>query len=439
MLSRRKFIQQATLTGTGALLAPSPDIFGVKGHDSWHVPTALQNEMYQAAIAIAKKKVRGGESEPVFKKPFLDAAFNGNVFLWDTCFIACYAKYHQDELPIANALDIFYNLQEADGYICREYTKEGKAMWPKEHPVSINPPLLAFAELELYSQRKNKLRLQKTYPAIKKFYHYLVANYRMEDKLFYNDAFGSGMDNIPRYPEGWQDDGQGIPIRNLFPEIFVYDGLSPSWNRQGRGVDISAQMALLAENLITIATIINEKEDIPAYRQFYNETKNAINQHCWNEEDGFYYDLGYGKQIKRKHIGMFWVLMAGVVPNDKLDKVLAHLTDPKQFWRKFPITSYSADQPGFSGIGTYWLGSVWTPTNYMIIKGLVRYNKNQLAKTLARQYYWSVAEVFKQTKTFWENYAPDIVAHGSQARPDFCGWTAIAPVTLYHEFIFAAK
>ncbi len=227
-------------------------------------------------------------------------------------------------------------MQEADGYICREYTKEGKAMWPKEHPVSINPPLLAFAELELYSQRKNKQRLQKVYPALKKFYHYLVANYRMEDKLFFNDAFGSGMDNIPRYPDGWQDDGKGIPIRNLFPEIFVYDGLSPLWNRQGRGVDISAQMALLAEHLISIATIINQKEDIPDYRQFYNETKDAINRYCWNEEDGFYYDLGYGKQIKRKHIGMFWVLMAGVVPTDKLDKVLAHLTDPKQFLAQIP-------------------------------------------------------------------------------------------------------
>ena len=43
--------------------------------------------------------------------------------------------------------------------------------------------------------------------------------------------------------------------------------------------------------------------------------------------------------------------------------------------------------------------------------------------------------VNKQTKTFWENYAPDTIAQGSQARPDFCGWTAIVPVTLYHEFI----
>jgi hypothetical protein len=435
MPSRRKFLSSVTLTATGAMLAPKLIGLAAGKKNEWDVPIALQKEMYATALAIAKKKVRDGDVAPIFKTPFLDAAFNGNIFLWDTCFIACYAKYHQDELPIANALDNFYHLQEADGYICREYTPDGNPMWPKEHPVSINPPLLAFAELELYGISKNKQRLQEVYPTLKKFFNYLVAHYRMDDGLFFNDAFGSGMDNIPRYPDGWKDDGKGIPIRNLHPEIFVYEGLSPLWNRQGRGVDISAQMALFSEHLVTIAEIIHAKDDIAPYTKFYTDTKNAINQYCWNEEDGFYYDLGYGKQIKRKHIGMFWVLIAGIVPPDKLKKVLDHLTSPDEFWRKFPVASFPADQPAFSGSGSYWLGSVWTPTNYMIIRGLQRYKQNELANKLARQYYWCVAEVYKNTKTFWENYAPDHIAQGSQARPDFCGWTAIVPIAIYHEFI----
>lgn len=435
MASRRSFLQQ--VGGTAAALGLSATFAkaGMYGTEKWYVPVELQDEMYSAAIAIAKKKIRGGTDEPVFKKPFLDAAFNGNIFLWDSCFIACYAKYHQDELPVANALDIFYNRQEADGYICREYTKEGNPMWPKEHPVSINPPLLAFAELELYEQKKDVQRLKVVYPALKKFFSYLVANYRMDDHLFFSDAFGSGMDNIARYPYNWQDDGKGIPIRNLYPEIFVYEGLSPNWNRQGRSVDMSAQMALFANNLVTIAKLINEQGDIEAYKVFYSETTKAINELCWNEEDGFYYDLGYGKQIKRKHIGMFWTLIAGVVPKNKLKPFLKHLTNPGEFWRTFPIASYPADQPDFAPEGRYWLGSVWTPANYMIIRGLLKYNETAIATKLAKQYYWCVAEVYKQTNTFWENYAPDSIAHGSQARPDFCGWTAIVPITLYHEFI----
>ena len=233
MITRRTFMSKLALASTGILIVPPMELFARKKGDPWDVPVELQREMYKSAIAIAKKKIRTGDVSRVFKIPFLDAAFNGNIFLWDTCFIACYAKYHQHELPIANALDNFYNMQEEDGYICREYLPDGKPMWPKEHPVSINPPLLAFAELELYSQSKNKQRLSMAYPHLKKFFYYLVEHYRMDDQLFFNDAFGSGMDNIPRYPFGWKDDGKGIPIKNLHPEIFVYEGLSPLWNRQG--------------------------------------------------------------------------------------------------------------------------------------------------------------------------------------------------------------
>ena len=38
-----------------------------------------------------------------------------------------------------------------------------------------------------------------------------------------------------------------------------------------------------------------------------------------------YYFLGYGKQIRRKHIGMFWTLMAGVAPPAVLTSYADHV------------------------------------------------------------------------------------------------------------------
>jgi neutral trehalase len=243
------------------------------------------------------------------------------------------------------------------------------------------------------------------------------------------------MDNIERFPNGWQDDHRGIPINNLYPEIFRYDGLSAVWNKQGRMVDISAQMAFFAKNLIGIAELTEHKNDIEIYSTFYTETKATINNLCWNEEDAFYYDLGYSKQIKRKHIGMFWVLIAEIVPEERLKKFLSHLTNPAEFWRRIPVASTPADQKEFSGAGNYWRGSVWVPTNYMILLGLLKYDHTVIAQKLAHQYYAAVAEVYKKTGTFWENYAPDLIDKGSQSRPDFCGWTGIVPITIYREFI----
>lgn len=431
---RRTFIRNAAVSAAGSLLY-SRLAAAIPDPDPFEVPQVLQLEMYEKAMSIARQKIRGGADQPVYKKPFVDAAFSNNIFYWDTCFIACYAKYHQSELPIINALDNFYGLMEPDGYICREFTKEGKPMWPKEHPVSMNPPLLAFAELELYAYHHSVNRLKAVYPKLKKHFEYWVKTYRCEDHLFYNDAFGSGMDNIERFPRGWTDDGMGIHLTNLYPEIFVYDGLSPAWNKQGRMVDVSAQMALFARNLIEIAQIIQHPKDIPAYQQFYRETAAAINQHCWNEQDGFYYDLGYGTQIQRKHVGMFWVLLAGVVPAKRLPRLLAHLTNPNEFWRTIPVPGLSADDPQFEATGGYWRGGVWVPTNYMVIRGLMYCKQTALAKKLARQYYWGVAEVYKKTGTFWECYAPDSTNRGDESRKDFCGWTGIVPITLYHEFI----
>ncbi|HRI25341.1 MAG TPA: trehalase family glycosidase [Ferruginibacter sp.] len=434
-MNRRSFLFNSILAGAGySLLNDSCSPARITGNH-YEVPADLQEKMYTAALRIAKNKIRGGPGDPVYKKPFVDAAFSPNIFYWDTCFIASYAKYHPAELPIANALDNFYNRMDDDGFISREYTRDGKTMWPKDHPVSVNPPLLAFAELELYGQLNDAERLKRVYPFLHKHFQFLLTHYRMDDHLFFSDAFGSGMDNIPRYPDGWQDDGQGIKLHNLYPEIFNYDGLSPAWNKQGRSVDFSSQMALFAENLVSIARIIHQQEHVTEYRRVYEETKKAVNELCWSDADGFYYDLGYGKQIRRKHINMFWTLMAGLVPEVRINRMLKHLTNPGEFWRTIPVASYPADQPGFSKEGSYWLGSVWAPTNYMVLRGLQRYHQQKTASKLAKQYYWAVAEVYKQTGSFFENYAPDAVAKGNQSRPDFCGWTGLVPIAIFREFI----
>lgn len=430
--TKRQFV-----TGAGCALAAlfTPQAIAAAAADQFRVAPELQRRMYDAALAIAKRKVRGGPNDPFFKQPFPDAAFSSNIFYWDTCFIAPYAKYHLAELPIQNALDNFYRFQEADGFICREYTREGKPFWSKEHPVSTNPPLLAFAELQAYNKSRDRERLRAVYPKLRRHFDWLVKAYQQNDGLFISDGLGSGMDNIPRHPDGWKDDGKGLPVVQLYPQIYVYDHLNAHWNLQGRSVDMSAQMALFARDLRTIALAIGRRGDAPFYDTFHRRVADAINTLCWSEADSFYYDLGYGQQIRRKHIGMFWTLMADIVPRARQDRLVAHMTDTNSFWRLSPIATYPADQPGFDPRGGYWMGGIWAPTNYMAILGLDRIGRRDVAARLARQHYWAVAQVFEKTGTFWENYAPDQLTPGNSSKLDFCGWTALAPIALWHEYI----
>jgi len=420
---------------------------------SFEVTQELSERMYDKALEITKSKVRGGDPEPFFKKPFVDAAFSDNIFLWDTCFIVAFAKYHLDELPVYQALDNFYGRIEEDGFICREYRKDGRPLWSKDHPVSINPPLLAFAETEIYGLKKDVARLQKAYPILKKNFEFHVNTYQGEDKLFWGDTLGMGMDNIPRFPRGWTTDkGNGMTHHELGEKLGKMSGstgeerlnsfireyvntLQGVWNDEGRLVDFTAQMAMYALQLKFIANEIGATDDIQFYEDFHAEVKDALNSLCWSDEDAFYYDLGFEKQIKRKHIGMYWTLLGELVPEKHMDRFLAHLTNPDEFYRKTPLPALSADDPDYKGWGDYWLGGVWAPTSYMVLKGLSANGKHDLAQILATKTYAAVAEVFEATHTFWENYAPDLISYGMPAKKDFCGWTGLVPIAIYKEYI----
>lgn len=417
------------------------------------VTEELSKRMYAKALEITKSKVRGGDSEPFFKEPFVDAAFSDNIFLWDSCFIVCFAKYHLDELPVYQALDNFYERMETDGFICREYRKSGEPLWSKDHPVSINPPLLAFAELEIFSVKKDLERLNKVYPILKKNFEFHVNRYQGEDKLFWADTLGMGMDNIPRYPRGWTtDEGNGMTHHELGDKLGKMSGstgeerlnefireyvntLQGIWNDEGRLVDFTAQMAMYALQLKYIAEQLEIRKDISAYDAFHAEVKKAINDLCWDDTDAFYYDLGYGEHIQRKHIGMYWTLLGKLVPDERLSQFLEHLKNPDEFYRRTPLPALSADDLDYKGWGDYWLGGVWAPTSYMVLKGLTAYGQDELASDLALKTYAAVAEVFEATDTFWENYAPDLISYGMPAKPDFCGWTGLVPIAIYREYI----
>jgi len=194
-------------------------------------------------------------------------------------------------------------------------------------------------------------------------------------------------------------------------------------------------MALMSLNLSEIARELGLVNDTEGYVEKHREIKEAINKYCWSDTHGFYFDLGYGKHITRFHIGMYWALLAQVVPPERMDRFVSHLNDPKKFKREVMVPTLAADEPEYSSTGDYWLGAVWAPTTYMVIRGLSASGKLDMAREVARNFYGAVAAVFRKTETFWENYSPDSLAPGNPSKPHFCGWTAIVPIAIYREYI----
>ena len=163
----------------------------------------------------------------------------------------------------------------------------------------------------------------------------------------------------------------------------------------------------------------------------------VINDKLWHEEDAFYYDLWQNGELNKvKSVGSYWALLADIIPPERLERFVAHLDNENEFKRPCRVPSLSADNPDYSPLGRYWKGSVWAPTNYMVLKGLEKNGYHALAHDIARNCLENVVTVFQNDGTIYENYMPESPSKGAPAKPNFVGWSGLFPINILFEYVF---
>ena len=134
----------------------------------------------------------------------------------------------------------------------------------------------------------------------------------------------------------------------------------------------------------------------------------------WDPKTSFYYDLNKAQErLKTKTIAAFWTMLAEIPNADKADALVEHLNDPKSFGTEHPFPTLSANDPNFSEDGNGYCGSVYPAFNFMVIKGLEKYGKYELARECAIRHLYYVLdglmpnESSKQAGDLWEAYLPN--------------------------------
>ena len=85
--------------------------------------------------------------------------------------------------------------------------------------------------------------------------------------------------------------------------------------------------------------------------------------------------------------------MMAEIPNaDKAELLVGHLKNPDSFGTEHPFPTLSADDPHFSENGEGYRGSVFSAFNFMIIKGLEKYGKLEMARECAISHLYFVLE-----------------------------------------------
>ena len=241
--------------------------------------------MYWKAWELAFSNFHQPAPGSGYVSQFIDAAFNQNIFLWDTCFMTMFCNYGHPLVPGIGSLDNFYAKQHEDGEICREIDRrtgrdyaewvnaEGKPLFTRwgwagarNDPViyqgraapepaprltldALNHPILAWAELESYRVTGDRERLGLVYEPLVRYYGALQKYLRQGGGLYMSDW--ASMDNSPRNP-------------------FLKGG--------GCAVDTSSQMVLFARNLATMAGLLGQAGPARAFTREADELSRRINE-----------------------------------------------------------------------------------------------------------------------------------------------------------------
>ncbi len=376
-------------------------------------------EMYWKAWEIGIKNICQPLDDSGFITSYIAPAYNGNIFMWDDAFITMFCRYGRNFFPFQKTLDNFYAKQHPDGFICREIRADGSDCFSRYDPTSTGPNILPWSEWLYYTQFGDDNRLNKVFPVLSAYYKWLKLNHTWRNGTYWTSGWGTGMDNMPRVQAGYNT---------------IYSNGHMIW------LDACLQQIMVANILLKMGFYLERWQEIETFEDDIKNLTKYINENMWSEKDGFLYDQYKDNSLSTTQgIYAYWALQTDVLSKDRLEKLIAHLSDTTKFNRHHRIPSLSYSHPGYKTNGRYWAGGVWPGTNYMVISGLVDKGYRQLAWEITMNHYRNVFEVYQKTGTFFEYYAPESSEPGFMARKDFVGWTGLPPIAELIEYIFGIR
>lgn len=300
----------------------------------------------------------------------------------ESLFASFFLVYSNRNYPAYQNIDYFYSRQEANGAIrCKYDVKDDKPVTNDTNPEGIGIPLFAWAEFNLYHKSGNKRRIKEIMPVLQKYMDWIDTTFKQKNGLYAVPAEACGMYGSPR-PEAY------------YP------------------VDFNALLAVNAMYMAALGDILNDKDINFQYKRQYFSLKTRINSMMWDDDTAFYHDLNEQEQrLPQKTLAGFFPLLAEMPNEDRATQLIAHLNDPVTFGTDHPFPSLSADSPDFSQQGDGFHGSVYPPFNFMVIKGLEKYQKWDIARECAiRHLYYMIDAMFPNNPDIkgdlWEAYQP---------------------------------
>lgn len=168
------------------------------------------------------------------------------------------------------------------------------------------------------------------------------------------------------------------------------------------------------------------------YHQDAGSLTAAVQEHCWDERDGFYYSVdlnllpnegvtGLHKGQPRdwdcliQRIGVwsgFMAMWAGIATPEQAERMVReHYRDARTFNAPFGVRTLSKLEKMYnlraSGNPSSWLGPIWGISNYMTFRGLLNYGFEKDARDLAEKTVHLFGRDVERFGAMHEYYQPE--------------------------------
>jgi hypothetical protein len=321
------------------------------------------------------------------------------IWNWDACFHALAFRHVDPELA-RNQLRTMLACQLADGMIPDAVYDEA-IVSDIEHPLRAEvtkPPIMAWAALKLDETDPNPGFLEEIYvPLVRWNAWWFAMNDDDADGLTqYNHPYSSGLDDSPLWD-------YGLPVES--PDLNTY---------------LCVQMGSLA---MMAETLGMEAEGAMWRRRAASIVRRMI-EDLWDDGAGLFRALHDEEPVPVATPFNLYPLWSGQLPDEIRERIIAHLTNPDEFWGKMAIPSVARNDPHYDP-GTMWRGPVWVNINYIFVEALRQVGEDSLADTLMQK----TLDLIMDQPGIHEYYHAESGEPPSTAAEAF-GWTAAVFIDL---------
>jgi putative isomerase len=315
------------------------------------------------------------------------------VWQWDAYFHAL-AYRHMNLALAQNQLRIFLDHQREDGMIPDAVHDEGVVThlpYPVDSDVT-KPPLAAWTSWKLHQYRPDLEFLNEVYESLVRCVNWWVDKNDLDNNGLceYQHPYSSGLDDNPLW------DG-GMPVE------------SP---------DLNSYLYLEHEALANIAGAIGQQAEASEWSRRAEALVKRMIKFSWDEEAGLFWAKRNGTRINVRTPFSLYPLITGRLPAEISDRLVAHLTDPQEFWSNYPVPSVALNDPTFNPT-QMWRGPTWVNVNFMLTQGLERSGYLDVARRLRR----CTLEMLCRQADICEYYDPQTGEKPLEAASVF-GWSA---------------